>query len=298
MAGKTWLEVALNGAWTRARQPRIPISIEEIVAEAIACVREGAAIIHLHAYDAATGRQNDDADLYARIIEGIRAKVDAIVYPTIDGAVAPGCELSKTGRDRYRAIEGLAARGLLEWSVVDPGSTNFSTYHGVTREKPGTVYLNPESDVRLGLDIARRHRVHPSYAIYEPGFLRLGAALAARHRTVPTPIYRFMFTEGFTFGFAPRAYAIEAYLAMLDEHAAGAPWMIAGLMVDVAPLIPLAVKRGGHVRTGLEDAPLRAERSNVELAASAAAAIRAAGGTLASAAEVRQALAEGCKAGA
>ncbi len=82
---KTWLEVALNGGWTRALQPLNPIAVDEIIAEGVACVREGAAIVHLHAYDAATGRQCDDADVYAHIIEGIRSKVDAIVYPTIDG---------------------------------------------------------------------------------------------------------------------------------------------------------------------------------------------------------------------
>ncbi len=57
----TWLEVALNGPWSRARQPRIPITVAEIVAEGIACVRAGAAIVHVHAYDEATGRQRDDA---------------------------------------------------------------------------------------------------------------------------------------------------------------------------------------------------------------------------------------------
>src|SRR6185436_14240086 len=115
MPGKTWLEVALNGGWPRSRQPRVPISVEEIVADGIACAKAGASIIHVHAYDVATGRQKDDTDLYARIIEGIRAKVDAIVYPTFDGTVAPGSELSRIGADRYRAVEALAARGLLEW---------------------------------------------------------------------------------------------------------------------------------------------------------------------------------------
>src|SRR5678816_3925368 len=125
---QTWLEVALNGSWGKARQPRIPVSVREIVAEGVACASEGAAIVHLHAYDEATGRQKDDAEIYARIIEGIREKVDAIVYPTVIASLPPGSELTMMGRARYAAIEGLAARGLLEWSVVDPGTTNLSTY--------------------------------------------------------------------------------------------------------------------------------------------------------------------------
>ena len=83
MPNATWLEVALNGGWGRHRQPGIPVTIENIVAEGVACAREGAAIVHVHAYDEASGRQRDDADAYARIIEGIRECCDCIVYPTI-----------------------------------------------------------------------------------------------------------------------------------------------------------------------------------------------------------------------
>src|SRR4051812_45858955 len=100
MAQKTWLEVALNGGLTRAIQPRVPITVEDIVAEGIAAVQAGAAIVHLHAYDAATGRQKDDPDVYARIIEGIRNKVDAIVYPTVIGGTESGSELTRTGASR------------------------------------------------------------------------------------------------------------------------------------------------------------------------------------------------------
>jgi uncharacterized protein (DUF849 family) len=70
-----WLEVALNGPWSRDRQPGIPILADEIVAEAIACAQEGAAIIHFHPYDEQSGRQFDDYEIYAPIIEKIRAKV-------------------------------------------------------------------------------------------------------------------------------------------------------------------------------------------------------------------------------
>ena len=85
----TWLEAAINGPWWRSRQPLIPIAVSDCIAEEIACAREGAAIIHFRAYDAATGFQNDYAETYARIIEGIRAKEDVIVYPTLPLTVTP-----------------------------------------------------------------------------------------------------------------------------------------------------------------------------------------------------------------
>lgn len=283
---KTWLEVALNGPWTRARQPRIPVAVGEIVADGVACVRAGAAIVHLHAYDEATGRQNDDAELYAAIIAGIRAEVDAIVYPTLPFAGAG--ELGAAAR--FAAVEALARRGLLEWSVVDPGTLNISEYGELERGREGIVYANPEAHVRYGLELAAAHRFHPCYAIYEPGFTRLGAALARATPGVPPPVYRFMFSTGFAFGFPPEPFGLEAHLALLEREAPGATWMIAGLAVDVLPLVPEAVRRGGHVRVGLEDAPFGSQRSNVEWVEAGVAAIRAAGGEPATVADVRQAL--------
>jgi 3-keto-5-aminohexanoate cleavage enzyme len=180
-AHKTWLEVALNGGWTRQIQPLIPVAVSEIVAQGIACVRAGAAIVHLHAYDAGTGRQKDDPAIYAEIIAGIRTEVDAIVYPTIPHLEGAGLAPAERARRRYGAIAALAERGLLEWAVVDPGTVNLVSYDAIAGDRPGFVYLNPESDIRAGLELAARHRFHPSYAIYEPGFLRLGAALHRRY---------------------------------------------------------------------------------------------------------------------
>ncbi|MEW5864513.1 MAG: 3-keto-5-aminohexanoate cleavage protein [Pseudomonadota bacterium] len=55
MRNGTWLEVALNGPWGRSRQPGIPVRVADIVAEGVACAEEGAAIVHVHAYDEALG---------------------------------------------------------------------------------------------------------------------------------------------------------------------------------------------------------------------------------------------------
>jgi len=285
-----WLEAALNGPWGRDRQPDIPVTIEEIVADGIACAQAGAAIIHLHAYDAATGRQNDDWQTYARIIEGIRARCDAIVYPTIPlaGSGFAGAP-ALTARQRYAHLAELAHRGLVEWAVVDPGSVNITGFDAAARREPGFVYQNPDDHTLEGLGICAAHRVRPSYAVYEPGFTRLGAALAQAEPGLPVPIYRFMFSDRFSFGFPPREAYLDAHLALLGEAAPGAPWMIAGLGVDLRGLIAAAVARGGHVRVGLEDCPLGLRARNPALVEEAARLIAAAGGSLACPADVRAA---------
>ena len=287
-----WIEAALNGPWGPDLQPGAPVAAGAIVAEGIAAAEAGAAILHFHAYDEATGRQRDDWELYARIIEGIRARVDAIAYPTIPLAGSGlGTHEPADARGRYRHVEELARRGLIEWAVCDPGTVNFARFDRIVAGETGFVYLNPGEHIREGLRIAAEHRVRPSFAIYEPGFSRLGAALAARRGGVPTPVYRFMFSDEFAWGFPPRRYALEAHLALLAEVAPGAPWMVAGLGVDIAPLLRDALELGGHVRVGLEDAPFGEARTNRSLVETAAAAALASGRAPASAADVRAALA-------
>jgi 3-keto-5-aminohexanoate cleavage enzyme len=283
----TWLEVALNGPWGRGLQPRIPVSVREIVADGIACAKEGAAIVHVHAYDAATGRQRDDAETYRRIIEGIREQQDVIVYPTLPLAGGPDAPEPMAAAARFGAVEELARRGLLEWVVIDPGSVNFTHYDRLATGE-GFVYLNPESHIRHGLRLAAQHRFHPSYAIYEPGFLRLGAALHRQFPKAPVPVYRFMFSDGFAWGFPPRAYALDAYLRLLEAEAPAAPWMIAGLAVDIRPLIEAAIARAGHVRVGLEDAPFQSMWRNQDWVRLAASAIENGGGRVATATAIRR----------
>src|SRR5215470_79755 len=285
---KTWIEAALNGPWSRGRQPGIPDTVETIVAEGIACAAAGACIVHVHAYDGG-GPQTFDWQVYARIIEGIRAKVDVPVYPSIPSAGIGVGPLPAEAAGRFAHVEALAARGLLEFAVVDPGSVNFTELAIAFDTPPSPTYLNPESHVRHALAIAARYGFHPAYAIYEPGFTRAGAALA-RAAGVKTPIYRLMFSETFAYGFPPKPYGLEAHVALLEDEAPRAPWMIAGLGVDIRPLIPETLRRGGHVRVGLEDAPFGCAMSNRELVEEAVQLIRANGAEPATVAEMRVSL--------
>jgi uncharacterized protein (DUF849 family) len=290
MAAPVWLEVSLNGPWSRTKQPHIPVLADEIVDDALRCVDAGAAILHFHAYDPGTGRQRDDYDIYAPIIERIRAKADVICYPTLPFAGSIDAPNPLTPQQRFEAVVKLLEAGLIEWAVVDPGSTHITHYADIPAGKEGFIYANPESHIRHGLGLAQKYKITPSYAIYEPGFMRLGAALHKAYPGAPVPMYRLMFSDHIAFGFPPVDWALDAYLKLLAIEAPKAPWMIAGLGVDVEPLVDMAVTRGGHVRVGLEDAPMGCEKGNLALTKNAARKIEAIGGRLASTAEVREAL--------
>src|SRR5262245_10931834 len=157
---KTWIEAALNGPWSRARQPGIPDTVEAIVAEGITCAAAGACILHVHAYDGG-GPQTFDWQVYAQIIEGIRTKVDVPVYPSIPSAGIGVGSLPEDATTRFAHLEALAERGLLEFAVVDPGSVNFTELSAGPDSVPARTYLNPESHVRHGLAFAARFWLSP-----------------------------------------------------------------------------------------------------------------------------------------
>src|SRR4051794_4794036 len=107
---KVWIEAALNGGWSRALQPGIPDTLEAIVGEGIACAKAGATIVHVHAFDDG-GRPTYDWQVYARIIEGIRAKVDVPIYPSYPAMTTTGSDTGPfaDASARFAHLEALAA---------------------------------------------------------------------------------------------------------------------------------------------------------------------------------------------
>jgi uncharacterized protein (DUF849 family) len=99
-----------------------------------------------------------------------------------------------------------------------------------------------------------------------------------------------MFSDTLTFGFPPRTWAIDAYRELLTEEAPQSNWMVAGLGAEVLPLVPDIVKRGGHVRVGLEDVPMGHKIGNLLQVKDARDRIEKSGARTANAADIRQIL--------
>ncbi|SFO72861.1 Uncharacterized conserved protein, DUF849 family [Geodermatophilus dictyosporus] len=285
MTDGVWLEVALDGPWG-PRQPLAPVTRERLVEEAVACADAEAAVVHLHAYDDA-GAPREAYELYAPVFEEVRRRRDVVCHPTVPMGPVPSAGPVQA-RARHDTVARLARAGLVEWAVVDPGSVDLSTTAELADGGDGFLYADSASDVRTGLQLCAEHGLVPSDAVYEPGFLRTGAVLADAVPGVPPPVYRFVFSTGFTFGLPPAGWALEAQLRLLGACAPGARWMVAGLGVELDALWDAALTRGGHLRVGLEDAPLGCATGNAELVARAARAVEAAGRRLAPAAEVRR----------
>ena len=272
------LEAALNGAAGRGLQPRIPTTPRTIIEEAIECAKAGAAIIHVHAFDE-DGIAVEDADIYSRIIESVRAKCDAIIYPTL--------ALRGDLDSRFRPIRILSERGLMEMGVVDPGSVNITHRMQAAAGADGVHYPNPDSHIREGLRLASEFGWRPAFAIYEPGFARLGAALAGAQPNLKTPLYRVMFSDNLLFGMMPTRRGVDLYASHLEETAPAAPRMVSGLDADIGQIAIYAINKGFHLRVGLEDAPFGTDRSNIDLVRDAVAMIEKCGRRLSTANDVR-----------
>ena len=286
---KTWLEVTLSGSSTRELQANIPLTVNEIIEEGLKCAGEGAGIINVTAFDEKTGGVSNDPDDYSKIIEGIRTKVDAIVYPHALAFKANPSSPKENSSPSIELTEKLCQRGHLEWISVNPGSTNIAHYDELRADTVGVTRINLEADVRTALKLAKAEKLHPTFEIFGPGSIRMGASLNWREDS-PVAVYRLVFSSGFALGFPPEDYGLTAYLNLLDQVAPGAPWMISGMDAEVASMIPRAVLEGGHVRVGLGDAPFGSELSNLDIVTNSCREIENSGGTVGSGEDIRNAL--------
>ena len=291
MLRPVFIEAALNGPWSQRRQPLMPVTTDALIAEGIDCARAGASVIHIHVYDPDTGQQFENFDAYRAVIEGIREYEDVIVYPTLPLSGFGKTDQTFSAEARFKTVKKLAKAGLLEWSVIDPGTTQITELDPTNSEQVQFLYINSEAEIRYGLELASRYDFVPSFAIYEPGFLRLGASLFRNTKGCPRPIYRFMFSDKFSFGFPAEEIYLLAYIDLLKQTNPEAVWMIAGLQVNLRRIISTCLERGGHVRTGLEDSYFYSEIGNVDLVRQTAKLILNENYEIGTAAQLRQQIA-------
>lgn len=283
------IEAAINGVANKTRNPNVPVTPDEIAADALACLEAGAAIVHNHT----DNPLDDGAAIAARQLDGWRpvfaARPDAIVYPTAGFAGDPAA--------RFAHIPILAEACPMRMSIFDPGSVNLGDLgkDGLPGGSFDFVYKNDFADIRHQADLCVRHSLGPSISIFEPGFLRCALAYYRAGRLPAGAFLKFYFGGtadylgsggvGVGFGLPPSPLALEAYLEMLGD--CDLPWAVAVIGGDVVEsgLARLAIERGGHVRVGLEDFAGRGTPTNADLVKVVAAIGRSAGRAPATCAE-------------
>lgn len=258
-AGPVIIEAAINGVTTREQNPRVPITPEEVAAEALACIEAGAAVIHNHTTVFGQGPEAS-ADAYqAGWKPVLAARPDALLYPTVD--------YDQNGVS-YEHLAVLAQRGCLRIGICDPGSINLGSMG--ERGPEGIVYANSYDVIGRCLDIQAEHGLGPSFAIYEPGFLRTVLAFQRKGRVPPGGMLKFYFSTehglfGAPFGLPPTLQSLDMYLAILGD--CPMPWAVSVVGGDAgrSEVAAAALERGGHLHVGLEFFQGERQPSNVEL---------------------------------
>ena len=69
------IQCALNGDYTRHDHPDVPVTLEQLVADAVACRAAGAASVHLHPRRPGDGVESLAPDVHDAVVAAVRAAV-------------------------------------------------------------------------------------------------------------------------------------------------------------------------------------------------------------------------------
>ena len=137
---------------TRAQSPHVPLSCDEIVADACAAIDAGAAMLHLHARDA-DGSPSSDPELFRPIMEGIRARHPQVVLTvTTSGRNVSDVEVRAD-------VLRLQDQARPDMASLTLGSMNFATQASVN--SPATI-------LRLA-EVMRERGIKPELEVFDLG---------------------------------------------------------------------------------------------------------------------------------
>jgi 3-keto-5-aminohexanoate cleavage enzyme len=227
---------------TRAHNPALPHTPDEIAEDARRCADAGAAIYHLHCRSD-DGEPTQDPQRFRDCVAAIRGRCDIVVQVSTGGAVWMGAD------ERLGSLEARP-----EMASLTCGTTNFGQ----------AVFSNPAP---LMLDFARRMtalRVKPELEIFDLGHLDNAAWLCAK-APLPGPQH-----YDLVLGVPGALAGLPRNLCALTQRLpAGSTWTATGVGRSHLPVALTALAEGGGVRCGLEDQveylPGRLARGNAEL---------------------------------
>jgi 3-keto-5-aminohexanoate cleavage enzyme len=256
---------------TREQTPALPITPEEIAADAAKCREAGAAMVHLHARTL-DGMPSQDTELFRAAIRAIRAKCDVLIQVSTGGAVGMDVEercgpLKLTGADRP------------DMATLTTGTVNFGD----------EVFWNSRPLVRQIAARIKALGLKPEIECFDAGMVDEAFALE-KEGLITFPAH-FEFVLGVGGALAARPEALDFLRGYLPP---GSSWTCAAMGRHQLPFVELSAERGGNSRVGLEDNLYLSKgvlaKGNYELVAEAARRAKAKGRTLATPQQARELL--------
>lgn len=249
MNRKVIVTCALTGAGdTTHKSEHVPVTPDQIAADAIAAARAGASVVHIHVRDVETGQGSRDTALYREVVRQVKASDvdpvinltagmggDLVIDPSNPTVQLPGTDLV-SGLERLVHIEELRP----EICTIDCGSLNFG--------EGSSLYVSTPDMLREGAARIRELGVKPEMEIFDTGNLWFANEMVAEGLITPPPLYQLCM--GIPYGAPVDAGLLQAMVNMLPE---GAQWTSFAIGRNQMPWVAQSVLLGGHVRVGLED---------------------------------------------
>jgi uncharacterized protein (DUF849 family) len=281
----TILTCAVTGNLTRPEQtPHLPITPDQISEACLEAAEAGAAAVHIHVRDPATGAPSMDVDLYGRVVEALRRhRPELIVNLTTGpgGRFVPGEDeprVAGPGTSLLRPELRVAQIAALRPDVC---SLDLNTMNSGDQ-----VVMNTPRNVRRMAAVIREHGVLPELECFDTGDLVLAQALIEDGTLAGPGLFTFVMGVRYALPFTPGAMALACSLLP-----AGAQWSAFAVGRHAFPAVAQAWLLGGNVRIGLEDTIYLDKgvlaRSNAELVHKARRVVEDLGGQLASSAQAR-----------
>jgi len=226
--GKLVITCACTGAeTTKAQNPALPITPDEVAKTAEECRAAGAAILHLHVRDD-QGNPTQSVARFKEAIEAVRRKTDIVIEITTGGAVGD------TAEERLRPVKELEP----EMASLDCGTVNF-----------GDEYIvNTLPTMREFAAEFKKRGVRATLECFDLGHVY------ASHYLVKEGLIAAPFHYGFVLN-VPGAvpYTVENLSAFIKAMPAGADFTVMGIGRSSLPAQYGAIANGGWIRVGFED---------------------------------------------
>jgi 3-keto-5-aminohexanoate cleavage enzyme len=211
---------------TKADNPHLPTTPEEIAAAAAQAHAAGAAVVHVHIRDE-RGAPTADLGSARRTVGLIEDACPAIIQ------LSTGVGLAVPFEKREQLVEARPRMATLNVCSMNFGDGEFR---------------NPPDGVRRLALRMRELEVKPELEVYDHGHLEVALALHAEG-LFADPL-QFSFVLGVRGG---AAASPENLLAMIQRLPAGSIWQVIAIGRANLQLTSIGLALGGNARTGMED---------------------------------------------
>ena len=221
------LTTALTGPLaTKADNPALPVTPEEIAAAAKDAHEAGAAVVHVHVRDA-DQRPTADLEIARRALGLIESACPALVQLSTGVGLGVGLE------ERSKLVELKPAMATLNVCSMTFGANEFS---------------NPPDGVRRLAYRMGELGVKPELELYDGGHLEMALALHSEG-LLQEPL-QFSLVMGVLGGMAATPANLVALINRIPE---GSVWQVIGIGRHNLPMTAIGLAMGGNARTGMED---------------------------------------------